>query len=105
MTEPNYAIEQRLGSLEKYAITHGESISKHNNELSEIKTERAVQKERDKNLTETLDRLQESINKLDATNNAKFNGIYKLGWWVLAAFGGSFVALIANFAFRGGFVV
>lgn len=62
--------------------------------LDELRTDREVRKERDKNLNERLDRIEEGQ-----------RGIYRLGWWVLATFGASAIALIVNFAFSGGFRV
>jgi hypothetical protein len=97
--------EARIASLERYAISHGETLGKHTGELIDLKTERAVRIERDKNLDERLERIEEAINKLDASNTAKFSGIYKLGWWVLGTFGASFIALLANFLFKGGFAI
>lgn len=97
--------EQRLQWVERYATTHGETISKHNNEIADLKTERAVQKERDKNLDERLERIEDAIAASAKLNTDRFNGIYKLGWWILTAFGGSFIALLANFLFKGGFVI
>jgi hypothetical protein len=82
----------RLEALEQYARRHGETLSEHNNELAEIKTERAVAKERAITVQERFDRLEKKI-----------DGIYSLGKWVLGAFGASFVALLANFLFKGGF--
>lgn len=35
----------------------------------------------------------------------RINGIYRLGFWVLTAFGTSTVALLVNFLFKGGIVV
>jgi hypothetical protein len=35
---------------------------------------------------------------------ALVQAIYELGLWILAAFGGSFIALVANFVFRGGLI-
>jgi hypothetical protein len=35
----------------------------------------------------------------------KIDAIYRLGWWILTAFGGSFIALLANFIFKGGFYI
>lgn len=97
--------EMRLSTVERFAVTHGESLARHNNEIAELKTAKAVQVERDRSLYERLDRIDDAIESLASSNNTKFNGIYKLGWWVLAAFGGSFIALLANFIFKGGFVV
>lgn len=54
----------------------------------------AVRAERDKHIDERFDRIERSI-----------GGVYKLGWWILTAFGAVAIALVANFAFRGGFIV
>lgn len=86
--------EQRLNYVERDVRDHAKTIGEHNKELAAIITERAVNVERDKNLNERLDRLEKAI-----------GGVYKLGWWILAAFGGLLIALIANFLFKGGFTI
>lgn len=86
-------MEVRLTTVERYQQNHGTTLAEHNNELARVKTDRAVQIERDKHMDERLDRIEKSI-----------AGIHKLGWWVLATFGAAFIALVANFLFKGGFV-
>jgi hypothetical protein len=60
-------------------------------ELTAIDKREAVRAERDKHLDERLDRIENSI-----------RAVYGLGRWVLAAFGASAIALVANFVVRGG---
>lgn len=60
--------------------------------LDELKTDREVRKVRDQHLNERLDRIEASI-----------KSIYRLGLWVLTAFGSASIALVVNFVFRGGF--
>ena len=86
--------EQRLTYVERDVRDHAKTIGEHNKELQAIVTERAVNVERDIRVNERFDRLEKAI-----------NGVYKLGWWILAAFGGLLVALIANFLFKGGFSI
>lgn len=87
-------LEQRVGFLERYHQTQGNTISLHTDALNAMKIEAARQEGKDANLIERIERLEKAVNK-----------VYGLGWWILAAFGGSLIALISNFLFRGGFVV
>jgi uncharacterized protein Yka (UPF0111/DUF47 family) len=86
--------ERNQTDLAKSVTELTEEIGELQKPLRQLETDREVRKERDKHLNERLDRIEVSIDR-----------IYRLGWWVLAAFGASAVALVANFAFRGGFVV
>jgi hypothetical protein len=86
--------EQRLNYAERDIRDHSKTITEHNRELAAIITERAVNVERDIRVNERFDRIEKAI-----------NGVYKLGWWILAAFGGLLIALIANFLFKGGFSI
>lgn len=60
--------------------------------LDEMKLDRAVRVERDKNLNERLDRIEASI-----------NAVYGLGKWVLGAIGSLVIAAIVTFVMNGGF--
>lgn len=88
------AESERLLALERDREAHARSIGEFARTLIEIDKKEAIRDLRDEHLDERLDRIERSI-----------AGIYKLGWWILGAFGTSAVALIANFAFRGGFFV
>ncbi|WP_309082874.1 hypothetical protein [Chelativorans sp.] len=69
-------------------------LGETNEELTLIQVERAARDEQRKHLNDRLQRIEASI-----------AGIQRLGWWVLATFSASAVALISNFLFRGGFHV
>lgn len=86
-------IEQRLAMVERYQQTQGNTLSAHNDALNAAKIDAARREERDEALNERLKRIEKAI-----------GGIYKLGWWILAAFGSAFIALLANFIFRGGMI-
>lgn len=62
-------------------------------EINAIKIDREVRKVREEHLNERLDRIEDRI-----------DDVYKLGRWVLTAFGASLLALLANFIFRGGLI-
>jgi hypothetical protein len=85
---------ERLAALERDREAHARSIGEFAKALIEIDKKEALRELGDKHLDERLDRIE-----------ARLDGVFRLGWWILAAFGTSAVALIANFAFRGGFIV
>ena len=60
-------------------------------EMSDLKTERAVRVVRDEALNDRLRRIEKSIER-----------VYNLGWWVLGAFGLTLIAAISSFVFKGG---
>jgi hypothetical protein len=84
----------RLDLVERDVQSHARTITELTKALAEVDKKEAVRDLRDEHLDEHL----ESI-------GARIDGIYRLGWWILAAFGTSAVGLMANFIFRGGFVV
>jgi len=87
-------MERNQSDVAKSITALIEDHNKSRNILDELRTDRAVRLERDKNLNERLDRIEASIAR-----------IHSLGRWVLAAFGAGLIALISNFLFRGGFNV
>jgi hypothetical protein len=98
-----------IEQVRKDLTRHGESISaivtevRHTQEelstlRSGIESERKVRLVEDRHLNERLDRIEESIEKLDST-------IIKIGMWILSAFGASLIVAISSFIFRGGLTV
>lgn len=87
------SLDQRVALIERYQQTQGNTLSMHTDALNAAKIDAAKREARDEALDDRLDRIEKAI-----------GGIYKLGWWILAAFGSSFIALLANFIWRGGFV-
>jgi hypothetical protein len=85
---------ERIDMLVNDVQAHAKTITELTKSLIEIDKRDAVEAESKKNLNERLDRIEKSI-----------SAIYKLGLWVLAAFGAAAISLIANFMFNGGFVV
>lgn len=73
---------------------HARILTEHTNQLIAVDKAEALRQQADEHLDERLSRIEASI-----------GGVHRLGWWVLGAFGTCAVALIANFAFRGGFIV
>ena len=59
--------------------------------LDELRVDRAVRQERDKNLNERLDRIEASI-----------AAVYSLGKWLLATFGAVLIVAVASFIVKGG---
>lgn len=99
--EEMYQVQRRLDMSERNASDLAKSVTaltEKFDDLSEplrsLETDREVRKERDKNVNQRLDRIEASLTR-----------VYNLGWWVLAAFGASAIALVANFVFKGGFYV
>lgn len=88
------AEHDRLGAVERDVRDHARIFTEMTKQLTELDKKEAIRVLQDEHLDERLDRIERSI-----------AGIYRLGWWILGAFGASAVALIANFAFRGGFIV
>lgn len=85
---------ERISALERDREAHARSIGEFTRTLIDLDKKGAIRDLREEHLDERLDRIERSI-----------SGIYRLGWWILGAFGTSAVALVANFAFRGGFFV
>ncbi len=88
----------RQDLIERDVQAHAKSLTELTLVMSEFQKDKAVQEAKeelkDEYLEERLGRIEKSI-----------QAVYKLGWWVLAAFGGSFIALVANFVFRGGLII
>ena len=84
-----------VGQLRKDHTQLASSLSAMALELGSMKTDRAVEKavqtERQANLDERLERIEESI-----------KGLYGLGKWMLLAFGGSMIAALVTFIVKGG---
>lgn len=86
--------EQRFNFVERDVRSHAKTLTAHNEALNKYERDLIRHEEREKRNDERLQRIEESI-----------KSFHKLGWWILSAFGASFIALLANFLFRGGFVV
>jgi hypothetical protein len=91
----------RLDLVERDVRDHSRILTEHNGALKDQKTsidklerDKAVREVEDTHLDERLDRIEKSI-----------GAIYRLGWWILGAFGAAAISLVANFMFRGGFIV
>lgn len=91
----------RLDIVERDVRDHSRILTEHNGSLGEqrkllgeLSRYKDIREVEDGYLDERLDRIEKSL-----------NGVYKLGWWILAAFGAAAISLIANFAFNGGFIV
>ena len=85
---------ERIDMIVSDLQSHAKSISEITKALIEV-DKRAIGDAKDKeHLDERLDRIEKSI-----------AAIYRLGWWILAAFGAAAISLVANFMFRGGFIV
>ncbi len=89
MAEPD-----SVALLRRDVSEHARVLTEHTHQLIAVDKAEALRQQADEHLDERLERIERRI-----------DGIHKLGWWILAAFGSSAVALIANFAFRGGFIV
>lgn len=88
------AVLRRLDSIERNQTDAARTTTAIVEEIHGVKTDRAVRAERDKALADRLERIEERL-----------EGVYKIGWWFLAVFGAGFIALVANFTYRGGFYV
>lgn len=62
--------------------------------VSDLDKREALRSAEEKHVDERFDRIE-----------VKVDGVYRLGWWILAAFGSSALALVINFAFKGGFSI
>ncbi len=89
MAEPD-----SVALLRRDVTDHARILTEHTHQLVAVDKAEALRQLADEHLEERLDRIEASI-----------GGVHKLGWWILGAFGTCAVALIANFAFRGGFIV
>jgi hypothetical protein len=92
---------ERIDLLERDVQAHARSITEFTvslagvkDTLSDIEKDRAVEEIKDVYLEKRLSGIESRI-----------DAVYKLGLWVLAAFGSSAIALIANFFFKGGLAV
>jgi hypothetical protein len=88
--------------LRRDLIRHGEAISAIVTDAGNtkdrllalqngIQRERDVREIKDEHLNERLDDIEKSIGTLN-----------KIGWWILATFGGSFIAALSSFIYGGG---
>ena len=91
----------RLDLVERDVRDHARILTEHNQALKDngkalngLVRDKDVRAVESKHLDDRLDRIEASL-----------GGVYKLGWWILTAFGAAAVSLIANFIFRGGFIV
>ncbi len=88
----------RQDLMQRDLEAHAKTISEFTTSIAEIKKEIAIREVEDDLNKEFLEKRLTAIEKrLDRINN--------LGWWLLAAFGGSFITLLANFVFKGGLVL
>jgi hypothetical protein len=92
MREPG--MPERIDMLVNDVQAHAKTLTELTKTLIEIEKRDAVEAESKRHLTERLDRIEKSI-----------AAVYRMGWWVLAAFGAAAVSLVANFTFNGGFIV
>lgn len=88
-------------NLERDVRDHAKTISeviqtlgRTTDRIVQMETREAVQAERAKHVDERFDRIERRL-----------DGIASLGRWVLAAFGGTFVAAVATFIVSGGLTV
>jgi hypothetical protein len=92
---------ERLAAVERDLRDHARIITEMTTSfaetrrlVSELDKREALRSAEEKHVDERFDRIE-----------VKVDGIYRLGWWILAAFGSSALALILNFAFKGGFSI
>lgn len=85
---------ERIDMIVSDLQAHAKSLSELTTTIIDLKTKGAVEAETKRYLNERLERIEKSI-----------AAIYRLGWWILAAFGAAAISLVANFMFRGGFYV
>jgi hypothetical protein len=92
---------RRVDTIERNHSDAAKSITKIVGEINEMRPpvdqmriDREVRKERDKNLNERLDRIEASI-----------RSVYNLGKWVLTAIAASLVTAFVTFLVNGGFSV
>lgn len=98
MTEEQEKTLRRLDGIERNLSDVSKSITeiildhkKTKEVLDEIKVDRAVRQERDKNLNDRLDRIEADV-----------SAIKRLGLWILTAIGSGMVLAILNFILKGG---
>lgn len=99
-------------SLHRTQVRHGETLSVLTQELGsiksaidELKTERAVRQERDRNLAERLERIEKSIEHQSDAAEDQTKRITNVGWWLATTFAGVFLVAIAQFILKGGLSV
>jgi hypothetical protein len=102
-----HALLRRLDGVERNHTLLSSSYTNMIDELDdmrklvdELRLDRAARVERDKRLDDRFMEVYKGLERLETS----IKGMYKLGWWVLAAFGSSAVALFTNFALGGGFI-
>jgi hypothetical protein len=76
--------------IERDLQSHAKTIIELTMRMPDYEKDQAVREVKDEHLEERFERIEDRV-----------QAIYKLGLWILAAFGGSFIALVANFVFRG----
>ncbi|MBN9033316.1 MAG: hypothetical protein BGO05_05555 [Rhizobiales bacterium 63-7] len=88
----------RTDLIERDLQSHAKTITEFTTSIAELKKEVAIKGVRDELKDEYL---EERLGKIEE----RLNGINRLGWWILAAFGGTFITVLANFIFKGGLVL
>ena len=70
--------------------------------VEQLVIDKAVKVEQDKYLDDRLRRIEASITSQTNKFDAQFKAIYRLGIWVLCAFGMALITGIGNFIIKGG---
>lgn len=101
-----HAILRRLDAVERNHTMLASTQTHFTQELENLgelidalRLDRAARVERDKRLDDRFADVHRALDRMEA----QIKGVYRIGWWVLAAFGTSAVAFISNFALGGGF--
>jgi len=101
VSEDQEKVLRRLDGIERNLSDQGKSITeivldhkKTKDVLDELRVDRAVRQERDKNLDDRLNRIENDV-----------SAIKKLGMWILTAIGSGLVLAILNFIIKGGLKV
>ena len=88
----------RQDLMQRDLESHAKTISEFTTSIADLKKEFAIKEVEDELKDAYLEKRLDAIEKrLDRINN--------LGWWLLAAFGGTFITILANFVFKGGLVL
>ncbi|WP_438752077.1 hypothetical protein [Pararhizobium sp. O133] len=77
----------RLSLVEKDSQSHARTLTALTERMAEYEKDAAVKEVKDEYLQERLTRIE------------------KIGMWILTTFGATFIAVLANFVFKGGFFI
>lgn len=109
MVEAIKALQDTVARLDSDVKNHAKTITvlvDDHRELrlmiTQLMTDKAVRAERETNLHDRLQRIEDSIKDGKADTDKKIGSLLSIGKWILTAFGATLIAGVTNFIINGG---